>query len=650
MPHTVLVRTNGNTKEDHMKTKRTHIRIAAVVLAMMLVLPLSVSTVAPAYASEVENQTEEAVVTDDVKAEATEEKEIAVNGQAQIPESTEPAAAAVPQDKAEDKSPEEEAEKAAPITVSYNLNTPADAVFVPEINGLGSSSETLTKTDEQTAYQIRGLSRNLYQTQKNSTSGKISYEFMGWKSETGKVISAEDAVDLITNAAAYDKNRDGIVKLTAVWNNTFKFNGDGKYRYTTFSIYRMAEPPKTTDNKAANYMSGIYGTIAYPGTANEAIMYNWKQEGNGRVLINQESNGIGIEKCDELIRGMTETPISNYYDSRNGNEAAGYTEYEISFMDFPTDEEVIDELKTRIAAGGCVQVLVDGEVKKITKDENFDEFDVEHYTVQWFSVKYQSNGIHVDGIVAVRAIAEEIMDIVTDEPAEELPDESIDVQDEERVDVSVEDQAEELADESTDVPQELTQEDDSAEVQAEDSDEETTVFVPVITAIGDVHMRSADPVGNENETVIGNVIASAVQSAANMLTAADAESNEPSDAQVVNTSINDSAVPHVAPIQKVVTEKAEGSWAVINLIIAFITVAAAAFVLAAGKRNRILAILTAAVAAIAFFLTEDISLSLALVDRWTILMALILAVQAFMILKMGKENDESDAEKEAVLN
>ena len=201
-----------------MKTKRTHIRIAAVVLAMMLVLPLSVSTVAPAYASEVENQTEEAVVTDDVKAEATEEKEIAVNGQAQIPESTEPAAAAVPQDKAEDKSPEEEAEKAAPITVSYNLNTPADAVFVPEINGLGSSSETLTKTDEQTAYQIRGLSRNLYQTQKNSTSGKISYEFMGWKSETGKVISAEDAVDLITNAAAYDKNRDGIVKLTAVWN------------------------------------------------------------------------------------------------------------------------------------------------------------------------------------------------------------------------------------------------------------------------------------------------------------------------------------------------------------------------------------------------------------------------------------------------
>ncbi len=613
MPHTVLVRTNGNTKEDHMKTKRTHIRIAAVVLAMMLVLPLSVSTVAPAYASEVENQTEEAVVTDDVKAEATEEKEIAVNGQAQIPESTEPAAAAVPQDKAEDKSPEEEAEKAAPITVSYNLNTPADAVFVPEINGLGSSSETLTKTDEQTAYQIRGLSRNLYQTQKNSTSGKISYEFMGWKSETGKVISAEDAVDLITNAAAYDKNRDGIVKLTAVWNNTFKFNGDGKYRYTTFSIYRMAEPPKTTDNKAANYMSGIYGTIAYPGTANEAIMYNWKQEGNGRVLINQESNGIGIEKCDELIRGMTETPISNYYDSRNGNEAAGYTEYEISFMSFPTDKEVIDELKNRIAAGGCVQVLVDGEVKKITKDENFDEFDVEHYTVQWFSVKYQSNGIHVDGIVAVRAIAEEIMDIVTDEPAEELPDESIDEQD-------------------------------------EDSDEETKVFVPVITAIGNVHMRSADPAGNENETVIGNVISSAVRSAANMLTAADAESNEPSDAQVVNTSINDSAVPHVAPIQKVVTEKAEGSWAVINLIIAFITVAAAAFVLAAGKRNRILAILTAAVAAIAFFLTEDISLSLALVDRWTIVMALILAVQAFMILKMDKENDESDAEKEAVLN
>ena len=376
------------------------------------------------------------------------EEEKTVNTEESKPES-EAAQTETAENESTEEAPAEEEEEEEEITVQYDLKTPENASFVPEIKGIEGNSETV-KASGMKAYTIRSLSRNLYQTQADITKGKISYEFMGWKTESGKVVDAASTADLETEAKTFDKNKDGIVKLNATWNNTFGFNAEGKYRYTTFSIYNTGKVPTAVDNNAGNYVSGIYGTVAYPGDAKEPLMKNWKSTGDGRVVVNQDSNGIGVDAADEMIRGMVDTPVSNYFDSRNGNEEAGYTEYEISIMDFPTDEEVLEVLRRRIEGGLTLKVIIDGETKKITKTENYEDFDTAHYTVKWFSVKYQNNGIHIDGIVIAREIAEpEPEEAPVEEPEQEPEEES---------------QAEEEPEEQTEEPE--------AEPQAEAESEE----------------------------------------------------------------------------------------------------------------------------------------------------------------------------------
>ena len=394
-------------------------------------------------APEVKEENKEA----ETPAPETKSEESTVKTEESKPESEAAQTETAENESTEEAPAEEEEEEEEEITVQYDLKTPANASFVPEIKGIEGNSETV-KASGMKAYTIRSLSRNLYQTQADITKGKISYEFMGWKTESGKVVDAASTADLETEAKTFDKNKDGIVKLNATWNNTFGFNAEGKYRYTTFSIYNTGKVPTAVDNNAGNYVSGIYGTVAYPGDAKEPLMKNWKSAGDGRVVVNQDSNGIGVDAADEMIRGMVDTPVSNYFDSRNGNEEAGYTEYEISIMDFPTDEEVLEVLRRRIEGGLTLKVIIDGETKKITKTENYEDFDTAHYTVKWFSVKYQNNGIHIDGIVIAREIAEpEPEEAPVEEPEQEPEEES----------QAEEEKEEEPAVETTEEPAEETQ-------------------------------------------------------------------------------------------------------------------------------------------------------------------------------------------------
>ena len=422
----------------------------------------------------------------ETSAPETKSEESTVKTEESKPES-EAAQTETAENESTEEAPAEEEEEEEEITVQYDLKTPANASFVPEIKGIEGNSETV-KASGMKAYTIRSLSRNLYQTQADITKGKISYEFMGWKTESGKVVDAASTADLETEAKTFDKNKDGIVKLNATWNNTFGFNAEGKYRYTTFSIYNTGKVPTAVDNNAGNYVSGIYGTVAYPGDAKEPLMKNWKSTGDGRVVVNQDSNGIGVDAADEMIRGMVDTPVSNYFDSRNGNEEAGYTEYEISIMDFPTDEEVLEVLRRRIEGGLTLNVIIDGETKKITKTENYEDFDTAHYTVKWFSVKYQNNGIHIDGIVIAREIAEpEPEEAPVEEPeqepeeesqAEEEPEEQTEEPEAEpQAEAESEEEPEAEKEEEPEVEtqsEEEKEEEPAAETEAEDEKEETT--------------------------------------------------------------------------------------------------------------------------------------------------------------------------------
>lgn len=62
------------------------------------------------------------------------------------------------------------------------------------------------------------------------------------------------------------------------------------------------------------------------------------------------------------------------------------------------------------------------------------------------------------------------------------------------------------------------------------------------------------------------------------------------------------------------------------------------------KWLRVASTITAVVSVIAFFLTEDITLTMVLVDRWTLLMAAFLIVQVIFVL-FGRKWKELDDNK-----
>lgn len=112
---------------------------------------------------------------------------------------------------------------------------------------------------------------------------------------------------------------------------------------------------------------------------------------------------------------------------------------------------------------------------------------------------------------------------------------------------------------------------------------------------------------------------------------------------------------------------ANGAWALLNLIMTVITGIISAVLLTGyfGKKEdeeddnedaetkrkglvRLASIIPAAGAIIAFILTEDMSLQMALTDRWTILMAVILLIQAVTAMFAKKEKEENEETAEAI--
>lgn len=179
------------------------------------------------------------------------------------------------------------------------------------------------------------------------------------------------------------------------WSNTYNFNGTNK-RYVNFSI--ISTIGKTTtgtdwDNDASKYSNKVYSTIANSNGIT-SLPLNYTDEGEGRNLINYltEKNGevIGLEQCDTLIRNLVTSPIDNYFNAANGSEAAGMTKVLVTLADFPSTATVFKNLQTN----GSVFIDPDTNQRITGTDINSD-----NYTLRWFSVKYQSNGWRVSGVL-----------------------------------------------------------------------------------------------------------------------------------------------------------------------------------------------------------------------------------------------------------
>ena len=90
----------------------------------------------------------------------------------------------------------------------------------------------------------------------------------------------------------------------------------------------------------------------------------------------------------------------------------------------------------------------------------------------------------------------------------------------------------------------------------------------------------------------------------------------------------------------------EGNWALLNLILMALTVVAGLAMLALRFARKtgmahLLGIVPAIVALVAFFVTEDMSLPMAMTDKWTLIMALIAVVQV-VLLVLGRNGAQED--------
>ena len=90
----------------------------------------------------------------------------------------------------------------------------------------------------------------------------------------------------------------------------------------------------------------------------------------------------------------------------------------------------------------------------------------------------------------------------------------------------------------------------------------------------------------------------------------------------------------------------EGNWALLNLILMVLTVVAGLAMLALRFARKtgmahLLGIVPAIVALVAFFVTEDMSLPMAMTDKWTLIMVLIAVVQV-VLLVLGRNGAQED--------
>ena len=142
----------------------------------------------------------------------------------------------------------------------------------------------------------------------------------------------------------------------------------------------------------------------------------------------------------------------------------------------------------------------------------------------------------------------------------------------------------------------------------------------------------------------------------------DEEEEEPEDAETIEEEETPQASPETdagkeedktETIEDEETAQAgapdEGSWALLNLILMALTVVAGLVMLALRFARKtgmahLLGIVPAVVALVAFFVTEDMTLPMVMIDKWTLIMAVIALVQAALFL-LGRNSAQDEDEQ-----
>ena len=305
-----------------------------------------------------------------------------------------------------------------------------------------------------------------------------------------------------------------------------------------------------------------------------------------------------------MIRALTTTAISTYYNLANGNAQSGAEEFYISLKDFPTNEEVFTSLQTN----GSFFIDPDTSQKITGTDINSND-----YNICWFSVKYQKNGWRVSGVLLKNGV------LVTPEKPQYLTAQLLEPY----------------------VPQ--YKELKTATIPVKGGYLSKLVFTPIIEELPQViETEQPKEVTQEEEVIVleqtprvQSVVQTVIQNTLPDLLDNDNVSQyyieeQPQNATTRPTSAVESIIDNSTPLAAGLESKdsTPTSWALMNLIFMIINILTLIIIPRIEKRkdikkqyrSNIIGIILAIAAIIVFIFTQNIYMPMVIVDQWTILM------------------------------
>ncbi|WP_432617869.1 SpaA isopeptide-forming pilin-related protein [Butyricicoccus sp.] len=218
------------------------------------------------------------------------------------------------------------------------------------------------------------------------------YIFKGWQIDgTNTIIQPGTKLSDIDGYQNYE-----LISLTAVWKAV-----DENSRPATVNFYVSLEC-EIMDN-ASNGVSGrdkgsftesVYATRIYDTDAMNKTS-QWEDNKNSMFSIIASKSDSTAYDVDATLRKMTDVPI--YTTAEQGTN--GTTPVSLTLESFPTDEEVLENLRDDDgwSSEAVKKMKLDGkEIKK-------EDLTTDNFAVRWYVLKYQSaDAWHIDGVLVAK--------------------------------------------------------------------------------------------------------------------------------------------------------------------------------------------------------------------------------------------------------
>lgn len=259
-----------------------------------------------------------------------------------------------------------------PTRLTYYSGTTVTMPTVPTMADGTATSKTVTVPSGSGATILDVSSHKVTAKTGQGKGFTLPVAFLGWQldSTTTTVYpNANPTWEGLEAMDAADGTDDDTITLTGIWDHSAKNTAN----FSVCLDITKENANGTLDTDKGNFTASLFSTyVGNPNATYNANDYN-------------RENGTDAEQkaVDENIRNL-----------------AGYSETNLWFYDFPTDQYIFDKLKTDSqVTGGKLFVDKNGD-GAVTADEvvKVDELSPEAFAIRWYAFKLDgTDGWHIDG-------------------------------------------------------------------------------------------------------------------------------------------------------------------------------------------------------------------------------------------------------------